>query len=279
MKVTYLGTGAAEGIPALFCQCEYCRGVRARGGKEIRSRAQVLVDGELSIDFPPDAFYHGATSGIDLSAVKYLLVTHSHMDHFYAQDFILRGYKYARDMRAPALDIYGNAEVGEVFAESTRREMRDSVAENIKIHTVGAFEELRFGGFCVHTLKAQHSSKNPLLYLIEKQDKRILHLTDTGMLPEEDFAYLARLGGKPLDLITFDCTFLWNKADKGARHMGLYENAKVFSRLQEIGLASAHTKKVITHFSHNCEPTAKSLKRAEEEFGVVAAYDGMTVEL
>ncbi|MDE6677090.1 MAG: hypothetical protein K2K12_05210, partial [Clostridia bacterium] len=103
MKVTYLGTGAAEGIPALFCQCEYCRGVRARGGKEIRSRAQVLVDGELSIDFPPDAFYHGAAEGIDLSAVKYLLVTHSHMDHFYAQDFILRGYKYARDMRAPAL--------------------------------------------------------------------------------------------------------------------------------------------------------------------------------
>ncbi len=56
MKVTYLGTGAAEGIPALFCNCEYCKSVKKRGGKEVRSRAQVIVDGELSIDFPPDAF-------------------------------------------------------------------------------------------------------------------------------------------------------------------------------------------------------------------------------
>ncbi|MDE7296530.1 MAG: hypothetical protein K2N84_04615, partial [Clostridia bacterium] len=80
MKVTFLGTGAAEGIPALFCNCEFCKGARKRG--EIRSRSQVLLDGELSIEFPPDAFYHAAAFHIDLSAIKYLLVTHSHMDHF-----------------------------------------------------------------------------------------------------------------------------------------------------------------------------------------------------
>ena len=70
MKVTYLGTGAAEGIPALFCNCEYCKGVKKRGGKEVRSRAQVIVDGELSIDFPPDAFYHGGVLGADLSRIR-----------------------------------------------------------------------------------------------------------------------------------------------------------------------------------------------------------------
>ena len=76
MEVVYLGTGAAEGIPALFCECEFCR--RARTGKEkIRSRAQILIDGELSIDFPPDAFYHNAAFGAELSKIRYLLVTHS----------------------------------------------------------------------------------------------------------------------------------------------------------------------------------------------------------
>ena len=78
MNIQFLGTGAAEGIPALFCNCNFCRSVRLRGGKAVRSRAQVLVDGELSIDFPPDAFYHGLGAGVDLSAVRYLLVTHSH---------------------------------------------------------------------------------------------------------------------------------------------------------------------------------------------------------
>ena len=47
MKVQYLGTGAAEGVPAVFCNCEYCRGLRARmaagrAGREVRSRSQVI---------------------------------------------------------------------------------------------------------------------------------------------------------------------------------------------------------------------------------------------
>ena len=54
MKATYLGTGAAEGIPALFCNCAYCRSVKRRG--EFRSRAQVLIDGELSVDWGSPTF-------------------------------------------------------------------------------------------------------------------------------------------------------------------------------------------------------------------------------
>ena len=30
MKIQYLGTGAAEGVPALFCNCAYCKGLRTR---------------------------------------------------------------------------------------------------------------------------------------------------------------------------------------------------------------------------------------------------------
>ncbi len=279
MKVTYLGTGAAEGIPALFCNCEYCKGVRKRGGAEVRSRSQVLVDGELSVDFPPDAFYHNGVLGADLSAVRYLLVTHSHMDHFYAHDFILRGYKYAFHMTSPTLDIYANAEAAEIFSKCTRRELRESVAQTISVHILRAFEKTQFGGYTVYPLKARHSSQEPFVFLIEKDGKRILHLTDTGLLPEEDYEFLSALGGAPLDLITFDCTFLWNAAQENARHMGLRENAVVLNRLEEIGLADKRTVKVITHFSHNSEPSKKNIRRACKEYGYLAAHDGMSLEL
>ncbi len=279
MKITYLGTGAAEGIPAVFCRCDYCNGVRKRGGKEVRSRSQVLIDGELCIDFPPDSFYHAARIGCDLSAVRYLLVTHAHIDHFYAQDFVLRGYKYAKGLTSPTLDLFGNAEVLEVFREGTRRELREDIAESIHLHELRAFEEVTFGDWRVWTLKAKHSSKEPLLFLLEKDGKRILHLHDTALLPEEDDTFLSKLGGKAVDLVTFDCTFLWDEVSPSARHMGLKENQAVFERLQKIGLADGHTKKVITHFSHNNCPTLESLRRAEEEFGVIAAYDGMELEI
>lgn len=278
MKLTYLGTGAAEGIPAVFCNCEYCKSVR-ESGKGIRSRSQILIDGDLSLDFPPDAFYHQALRNADLSAVRYLLVTHSHMDHFSACDFVLRGYKYARSMTAPSLDIFANAEVCEVFTETTRRELRPEIGETIRLHPLGAFETVSFGKYCVHTLQAKHSSRNPLLFLIEKEGKRVLHLHDTGPLPEEDYGFLAQIGGKAVDLVNFDCTFLWDCANGSARHMGLSDNAAVFRRLEEIGLADGHTKKVVTHFSHNNRPTEESLRRAEEEFGCLAAYDGMELEI
>ena len=275
MNIVYLGTGAAEGIPALFCRCEYCNSVRA-GREKVRSRAQVILDGELSIDFPPDAFYHSVAFGLQPAELKYLLVTHSHMDHFYAQEFVLRGYKYARELKP--FDIFGNAEVLEVFEECTRREMRQDVRSQIRLHALKAFEPVSFGDWRAVPLKAQHSSKDPFVYLLEKGNRRILHLTDTGYLPEETFAFLER-EKKQIDLITFDCTFLFDAASESARHMGLNENKKIFARLSEKGLVHEGTKKVLTHFSHNSAPSQEKLLAAEREFGAIAAYDGMHLEL
>lgn len=283
MKVQYLGTGAAEGVPAIFCNCEYCRGLRARiaagtAGKEERTRSQIIVDGELSIDFPPDAYAHAVRQGADLSALRYLLVTHSHMDHFYAHDFILRGYKYAHEMTAPVLTVFGNREVGEVFRECTRREMKEDVAGALEFRTVGAFEEIAFGDWKAYTFPAKHSSCEPLLYLIEKGEKRVLHLTDTGRLPDESVAFLKELK-KHLDLVTFDCTFLWNGLDGNARHMSVSENVRMMRILCEAGIADGRTRGVMTHFSHNAQPTAEALARAERETGFTAAYDGMLLEI
>lgn len=150
----------------------------------------MLIDGELSVDFPPDAYYHSLRFGADLSAVRYLLVTHSHMDHFYAHDFILRGYKYSSPLPAP-LHIFGNEEVKRVFDECTRREMRPDVLENIRFSVVRPFEPFSFGDYTAVALKAQHSrTECALLYLVEKCGKCYLHLTDTGRIPRESLDYL-----------------------------------------------------------------------------------------
>ena len=50
MKLTYLGTAAAEGWPAAFCNCDGCRAARRLGGRNIRTRSQALVDDALLLD-------------------------------------------------------------------------------------------------------------------------------------------------------------------------------------------------------------------------------------
>ena len=54
MKFQYLGTAAAEGWPAVFCRCEACEEAARRGGKNIRTRSQALVNDDLLLDLPPD---------------------------------------------------------------------------------------------------------------------------------------------------------------------------------------------------------------------------------
>ena len=58
MKIKYLGTAAAEGVPALFCRCPVCEKSRSAGGRNIRSRSQAIIDDTLLIDYPPDSFMH-----------------------------------------------------------------------------------------------------------------------------------------------------------------------------------------------------------------------------
>ena len=108
MKLTYLGTAAAEGFPAIFCNCEYCQEARRLGGKNIRTRSQALVNDDLLIDFPADTYAHFLQNGIQGDTIGHLLVTHSHSDHLYIKEFLLRNTCYAHDMRAPVLNIYGS---------------------------------------------------------------------------------------------------------------------------------------------------------------------------
>ncbi len=277
MKVVYLGTGAAEGIPALFCNCPFCTEARRRGGKMIRSRAQTLYDGELSIDFPPDAFYHAAYLRADLSAVKYLLVTHSHMDHFNPCDLILRGYKYAKRMTSPTLDLYGNAEIAEIYREATRRELKKEVGEHIRVHTLSPFESFSFGAWRAQAVPARHTSREPLLYSVTKDGVRALHLCDTGTLPAPSLEFFAQ-DRTVARLVTLDCTFLDGITEPTARHMGLDEDLRVKDALFSAGLADEKTKFVLTHFSHNGAPSDETLARAEK-LGLIAAYDGMELEI
>ena len=75
MKFRYLGTAAAEGWPAVFCNCDHCHRAKKAGGRNIRTRSQALINDDLLIDFPSDSYHHALHCGLDFSACRYLLVT------------------------------------------------------------------------------------------------------------------------------------------------------------------------------------------------------------
>ncbi|MBQ9729775.1 MAG: hypothetical protein IJV80_03085 [Clostridia bacterium] len=283
MKIRYLGTGAAEGVPAMFCNCETCKKVRARGENEYHTRSQIYVDESVCIDFPADAYLHSVRFGVDYTKLKHLIITHSHCDHFYAHEFILRGYKYGYGNEG-TLTIYGNAEVKKVFEECTRREMREDVKKNLQVVELKAFEPVSFGEaneYTVLPIPAQHSkAEQAFVFLIEKGEKRYLHLTDSGRLSREIIARIAAyLNGKTVNLVAFDCTFLFATGGEVSRHMGLEDNLAMQRVFEEFGMVSSNTQYVITHYSHNNLPLVETLKKAQKIYGFQPAFDGLIMEI
>ena len=110
MKVKFLGTSAAEGIPALFCTCNNCMHARKYKGKNIRTRFSILLDDSYKIDFPPDSYLHLLRYNLDYTKLKSVFITHDHSDHISENEFGMM-MKYFTNERNLCLNIYGNEEV------------------------------------------------------------------------------------------------------------------------------------------------------------------------
>ena len=227
MKIKYLGTAAAEGVPALFCHCDTCNYARLHKGKEIRTRCQAMIDDALLLDFGPDTYLHLLANDLDITELEHCLITHSHDDHFFAEQFYYRnpGYAVLKEGTKP-LTVYGNAEVEKMLMEG---ESSIANSKNVKFQRMEPFCPQILGAYEVTAFPAVHGSAYPLFYSIRKKGKTILYAHDTGIFLEETWDALKKYGTK-FDLVSLDCTFSVQPWTEG-EHMTLKSNAIVRDRL------------------------------------------------
>ncbi len=279
MKIKFLGTAAAEGWPGVFCNCENCKKALRLGGKNIRTRSQILVNEDLLVDLPPDTYMHKLQHGLDLSKVETLLVTHSHMDHFYPMELSMRGFHYAYEMETPSVEIFCNEFVKKSFdIESTFEPFVKVVEEGLHWHILQPFESAKSGKYEIYALKAQHTyPEKSLFYLIKEGKKAFLQCNDTGYLYEENFDYLEKLGIK-LDVVSLDCTCGSIKVGAQGSHMGAEECKEIIEKMRGYSFIKKETQFIVTHFSHNGGWTHEELSAFFAPVGCMVAYDGMELE-
>ena len=275
MELQYLGTAAAEGWPALFCDCRICRHARETGGKELRTRTQSLVDGKILIDFPPDTYAHALGYSLQLGKIKHLLVTHSHMDHFFPVELIHR-HEHCGHHAEGMLHVYGNEAVEEAFygAVLIDRFRVHPLDEAVKFVRLKPFGDFMADGYHIIPVPADHDKREQcFIYIIEKDGKCILYGHDTGMaLSREawDCIFSHKYG-----LVSLDATM--GKKQTDGYHMGLPDGIAFVKLLEAQGCLQEDTVKVINHFSHNGEMTHQQLEEFAETHGMKAAFDGMKV--
>lgn len=278
MKLKYYGTAAAEGFPGIFCECRPCKRARGLGGKNLRSRSQALVDGELLIDFPPDTLYHAYAFGLPLHKIENVIITHSHADHLYPTDFSQRKVSYSYfDGEEFPLNIYGSHptldKVSNIIQHAGARGQN-----RWKLFEFVPYETKQIGAHKVTPLKANHDYRLlPYIFDIENRDgKLMLYGHDTGIFPDETWAYLEK--NRPYySLVSLDCTAGIMPMEYDS-HMNLERCAAVKNRLVEMGCADSKTVFVLHHFSHNGGAVYDDLVPVANTYGFVVSYDGLEIE-
>ncbi len=273
MQITYYGTSASEAWPALFCSCRACELARKYGGKNIRTRCQALVDTSLLIDFPPDTNYHAQQYHLNLQAVKTLLITHSHHDHFFPQDICMRTSNFAEGTEGSKLFVYGNDTIEKGFREAAS--IHSNIDDFIVFHRLEPFDTIRTEeGYEVTALLADHNQpEKSFLYIIKKDNKQMLYAHDTGIFPECTWD---RLEGKRFDFVSLDCTALSRDWRRG--HMGFAAVDEVRDRMEEMGCIDSKTIIALSHFAHWADFTHDKICEEENPKGYQVAYDGCRYE-
>lgn len=274
MQLRFLGTSAAEGWPAIFCSCRACQAARAAGGKNIRTRASLLLDEEILVDFPPDVYHHFLTYGLEYRKLKYLLVTHGHRDHFSPAELKWRKAPYIDMEGCETLTIAGNRYI----MDRLRETLEDPEEYRIKALELQAFQRKKLGRLTVLPLPANHCpEKGAFLYLLNSRGKKIFIAYDSGWFFESVWEWLEKNGDPPLDCVILECTA--GPAEGGEEHMGLTEVLKTRDRLNKIGVLRPGALCLTTHFSHTGRFLHQQLVELFASEGITVAYDGMEITI
>jgi len=250
MKLLFLGTGAAEGIPSFGCTCPRCQAGRKHNSKDRRRRSALLVSGgnhKLLVDAPPEIsamLDRGEFS--DLSAI---LLSHEHYDHVGG----LMEFEY---WTSRVLHVFAGNDVLPQIRFTPR------LSTLVLPSGFHSHSRLFFGSLCVTPFKVMHHV--PCYgFLFEEGERKVVYYSDSDCMLSEFH----------LRLLT--------EADVAIFHTPAFDHTEHHISVQELlALLERYPARqaVITHINHH-NRLHDELVELLTPHNVLVAYDGMELEL
>ena len=280
MKVKILGSGGWEGIPAPFCNCRVCNLAKENpNSKNFRTRPEILVEteeGRFLIEISPDIRLQSAKS--NLPQIKDFLISHWHFDHMYGlleldawSEFIMNG----------KIRLY--------CSQKTKEWLDKNFAHIPKeIVVIRQFEKFELFGVKITSLPVYHmfsqdsnlredELENTFGFLLEKDGKRIVYLSDYFRIPKKSFELI-----KNSDVVIMDGTYLFednfpNKSEQNFLKTSKGDPDHLHGKdILELA-KSFNAKKIVFHsITHLTEKTHEELQKLLPE-NMFISFDGMKV--
>jgi len=285
VEFIFLGTSAGEQYPGFWCQCENCEKARQLGGRNIRKNSCAWISPNCLIDFPPEIFMQAEHFGIKMINTEYLLITHSHEDHFYPYMLGWRRMPLGTNLppernlvgprfsKLKTLKIYGNNTV----CMKIRKWVKGNLAEYAaQINLVEPFRQYDLKEMQIIPLLANHPDGNErgLNYIIKKNGRTILYALDTGwFLPETE----AEIKKHKFNLVVIEGTFGYGAEDKV--HMNFRKVEKAYRLFRTQNLLKDKGLFCVSHLCPHFTPVHDEIAPIMAKKGITIAYDGMKIEI
>ena len=262
-----MGTGGADGVPALYSDSRVSVYARKHGGKDVRSRASALVDGVIKLDLGPDTWSQVTRDRLDARDWTAMVFTHSDADHFAIEELQYVLYPF-NSSEAAGFTIYGNEVVSSRLAER----YPDWPFEVVQTKM---FCPVQHAEYTITPVMARHMQfEEAHNILISDGSKSLLYGTDTGIWAEPTWTFLSDI---KLDCLVLECSEGFVLTPYNG-HLDIEEFKQVVERLRKQGTVTDSTRIVTTHHSHNGNATHDELVKELTPHGVEIGYDGLTVE-
>jgi phosphoribosyl 1,2-cyclic phosphate phosphodiesterase len=272
LELAVLGSAAAEGWPALFCDCDVCHEARRRGGRDIRRRTSYRLGEHIAIDWGPDTYAANVALGLDMSVLTDLVVTHRHEDHFVPHELWYRRPGFSQ-VRPEGLTVSGSANVIEAVSEL----VAPGNVLGLRAQTMEPYGEYGLAeGVKVAALPAQHAEHDGgcLNFVFTVDGRELLIGHDTGWWAEDVWDAMGQFS---LDVAVIDCTY--GKRPQRSGHLGAEAVVDMKRELVSRGCLKPTCRVIANHFSHNGGWLYAELEAYLGPHGIEVGYDGMVVSL
>jgi phosphoribosyl 1,2-cyclic phosphate phosphodiesterase len=255
LNIRFLGTGAAEGIPTMGCQCDHCQRAQREGGKLTRERNAIIFSlpgYELLVDTPP-----GIRQILARNRIKYLdglFITHDHSDHSGG----LQEFRYWPDK----VDLFVEADV---YPRLVREDWGEYMPELTFHLPYRPGLTVRFNSFFFIPFEVFHSTRTFGIAVCHEA-RKIVYISDSG----NRFSNYSRCLMQDADLLIANTPFFNNPP--GEAHIDVEETIALKERVRARQL-------ILTHINHHNRPHDVLEAYARQFEGVTVAYDDMNVKI
>ena len=287
MRITFLGTGAAQGVPPTFSRNRFFEYIRKTKGKELRSKAALRLGKYSQVDFGPDSNWQNIINDLDMYDVRNIFITHSHSDHLSCSelfDVYKMSCEVSADCNPEPINLYLSKPAADwVYNSFLPTVHMKPLKDRIIAHSLDYFQSYECQDIAFDTVKGFHKAYGDnefsINYLFRKNNKSLLYAVDTGYYSDETFAYLQN---KKVDIVIMECTFgdNYSKGNVGDGHLNFKTFNAQIERLANIGFLSEKTPVYITHVSPTVEHKFYEFQAILDryDFNFILAYDGLTFD-